>query len=141
MYGLLKKLYLYFILYCVLFLPWPSPIGRAWSWPTPHKRVNFHRINPLEEWVAPAILVPRPCSQLNCHKRSGSSKKAIQVYWLFRRYLPEPPLFPCSSIDRTTIFCIASNSKVRVKLVPVSVVISSVSVPIVPVVPVVWPLE
>ena len=46
---------------------------------TPHKRVNFHRINPLEEGVAPAIQVPRPCSQLKCHKRSGSNKKAIQV--------------------------------------------------------------
>ena len=26
---------------------------------TPHKRVNFHRINPLAEWVAPTIQVPR----------------------------------------------------------------------------------
>ena len=77
--------------------------------PTPHKKVHFHRINPLEEWVAPAIQVSWPCSQLKCHKRSGSSKKAIQVSRLFRRILPEPPLFPCSSIDWTTVFCIGKN--------------------------------
>ena len=40
--------------------------GRGGVTQTPHKRVNFHRINPLEEGVAPAIQVPRPGSQLKC---------------------------------------------------------------------------
>ena len=57
---------------------------------TPHQRVNFHRINPLEEGVAPAIQVHRPCS----HKKSGSSKKAIQASWLFRRICRSHPFFP-----------------------------------------------
>ena len=34
---------------------------------------------------------------------------AIQVPWLFWRLLLVPPLFPCSSIDRTTLFCIGIN--------------------------------
>ena len=37
---------------------------------------------------------------------AAPAKKAIQMSWLFRGLLPEPPLFPYSSIDWTTVFCI-----------------------------------
>ena len=38
-------------------------------------------------------------------------KKAIHGPWLFKGVLPEPPLFPCSSIDWTTVFCIGLNRR------------------------------
>ena len=79
----------------------------------------FKIINPPAIGWAPAKVVPpgrhhvswgRSCngSQLICHKRCGPKNIAFTVSELFWRFLG-PPLFPCSSIDWTTVVCIGYN--------------------------------
>ena len=51
-------------------------------------------------------------------RRAAPAKKAIQGSRLFRGLLPEPPLFPCSSIDWTTVFCIGATSRGKTGEVP-----------------------
>ena len=101
----------------------------SWDCPFNGSQLNCHKRSGTDKFTYYSTSVPRTnhfswghlfnwghsCigNWLNCHRGAAPANLAIPVPELFWQLLPVPPLFPCSSIDWTTVFCIAPRGRHR----------------------------